>query len=91
MNTPYPQPAVHGTLTTHKALAEMTSEEGTAWLASMRERLARKMWRERAYLSRRAARGTYTPTDDAYEADQALEAELLAFLDEIARRLAQEA
>ena len=40
------------------------------------------MARERAYLDRRAARGTYTPTDEAYTADQLLEADLLAMLDE---------
>jgi hypothetical protein len=40
------------------------------------------MARERAYLDRRTARGTYTPTDQAYEADQLLEADLLAMLDE---------
>ena len=40
------------------------------------------MARERAYLDRRAARGTYTPTDEAYEADQRVEADLLAMLEE---------
>jgi len=49
------------------------------------------MQRERAYLDRRAARGTHTPTDDAYEADQILEAELLAILDELAQGLTEEA
>lgn len=38
---------------------------------------------EQAYLARRAARGTHTPTDEAYEQDQALENELLALLDEL--------
>ncbi len=32
---------------------------------------------------RRAKRGTHTPTDDAYEADQVLEEELVALLDEV--------
>lgn len=39
--------------------------------------------RERDYLDRRAARGAHTPTDDAYEADQGLETELLLLLDEL--------
>src|SRR5690242_4948293 len=81
---------VYATITTHTPRAEMTHEEGQDWIGSLRLRLEHKMRRERVYLSRRAARGTHTPTDDAYEDDQHLEAELLALLDEIAQRLAQE-
>jgi hypothetical protein len=43
------------------------------------------MARERAYLDRRAARGICTPTDEAYETDQLLEADLVALLDEYKR------
>lgn len=60
----------------------MTPDELCAWICSTRAALQKKMARERAYLDRRAARGTYTPTDEAYEADQLLEADLLAMLDE---------
>src|SRR5260370_41040903 len=60
----------------------MTPDELRAWIGSTRAALQKKMARERAYLDRRAARGTYTPTDEAYEADQLLEADLLAMLDE---------
>ena len=69
-----------GTITTQKRLEEMTHEEGRIWLQGLRERLQHKMQRERDYLDRRAARGTHTPTDEAYEHDQLLEAELLALL-----------
>jgi hypothetical protein len=72
---------VAGSLTYHKPLENMTHEEGIAWLIGMRERLSRKQQREQNYLSRRAARGTHTPTDEAYEQDQVLEAELLMLLD----------
>jgi hypothetical protein len=72
---------VHGSLTSHKSLDTMTAEEGIAWLMGMRERLARKQRREQNYLNRRAARGTHTPTDEAYEQDHVLENELLALLD----------
>ncbi len=67
------------------ALSAMTPDEQRAWIGATRNALVRKMQRERAYLDRRAARGTYTPTDEAYEADQILEADLLALLDELAR------
>jgi hypothetical protein len=60
----------------------MTPHELRAWIAATRTALQQKMARERAYLDRRAARGTYTPTDQAYEADQLLEADLVALLDE---------
>lgn len=64
------------------SIADMTPDELRAWIGSTRAALQHKMARERAYLDRRAARGTYTPTDEAYEADQLLEADLLAMLKE---------
>jgi hypothetical protein len=60
----------------------MRPHELRAWIAATRTALRQKMARERAYLDRHAARGTYTPTDQAYEADQFLEADLVALLDE---------
>ena len=71
------------TLTSHKPLVTLSLQETITWLESMRTRLEQKQQRERAYLDRRAARGTRTPTDDAYEADQDLETELLTLLDEL--------
>jgi hypothetical protein len=41
----------------------MTPQELRAWIATTRTALQQKMARERAYLDRRAIRGTYTPTD----------------------------
>lgn len=73
------------TLTYHKPLSELSRAETITWLESMRARLDEKQQRERAYLDRRAARGARTPTDDAYEADQGLETELLLLLDELLR------
>jgi hypothetical protein len=69
------------------ALSCMSPEEIRAWLQQTRAALLRKMQRERAYLQRRARRGVRTPTDDAYEADQELEADLLALLDEMEQGL----
>jgi hypothetical protein len=86
----HPASKVHGTLVYHKFFEDMTPQEGMAWIASLRARLLRKQQRERAYLDRRAARGTHTPTDEAYENDQVLESELITFLDELAERLAKE-
>ncbi len=86
--TPYYTPLV-GAVTTHKRLDEMTSSEGCLWLQGLRGRLQQKMQREREYLDRRAARGTHTPTDEAYENDQRLEAELLALLEGLERGLAE--
>jgi hypothetical protein len=62
-------------------LATLGMSEQLAWIAERRTRLQQKQARERAYLDRRAARGTRTPTDDAYEADQILENELFEALD----------
>ncbi len=58
----------------------MTPHEILALFEDLHRRLAAKMARERAYLDRRAARGTHTPTDEAYEADQILEQQLLDLL-----------
>jgi hypothetical protein len=68
---------------------EMTPEALHAWIQATRSALQQKMARERAYLDRRAKRGGYTPTDQAYEADQVLEADLLRMLDEMEAVLAQ--
>jgi hypothetical protein len=69
----------------HRPLINQMSDDALhAWISTTRLSLQQKMTRERAYLDRRAARGTYTPTDDAYEADQELLADLLALLDEMA-------
>jgi len=65
----------------------MTPDEIRAWIRSTRAALRRKMQRERAYLDRRARRGRPTPTDEAYEQDQLLEADLLAMLDEMEARV----
>ncbi len=66
-------------------LNTMTSDELRAWIGRTRAALERKKARERAYLDRRASRGTHTPTDEAYEADQELEADLLDMLNELER------
>ena len=68
-------------------LNQMAPDDVRAWLRATRAALQQKMQRERAYLDRRAARGTYTPTDEAYERDQLLEADVLALLDEMAASL----
>ena len=64
-----------------KRWEDMTPQEALAHIGTIRARLVAKQTRERAYLDRRAARGTHTPTDDVYEADQELETDLLALLD----------
>jgi hypothetical protein len=69
--------------TQRKPFNKMTSDEVHIWIRSTRAALQKKQQRERTYLNRRAARGTYTPTDEAYEQDQLLEADLLAMLDEM--------
>lgn len=78
-----------GAITTHKRLDEMTPGEGRIWIHGIRERLQQKVQREHAYLDRRAARGVHTPTDEAYENDQQLEAELLALLEGLERGFAE--
>jgi hypothetical protein len=64
-------------------LNQMSPAGVRAWLRATRTALQQKMHRERAYLDRRAARGTCTSTDEAYERDQLLEADILALLDEM--------
>jgi hypothetical protein len=69
---------------------QMSDEQLATWREATRTALQQKMQRERAYLDRRAARGTHTPTDDANLHDQRLEADLLALLDEMAASLGLE-
>lgn len=69
------------------ALANQSPDEIRAWLQVRRHALEQKMHRERMYLERRARRGIHTPLDEAYEADQELEADLLALLDEMEQHL----
>ena len=64
-------------------LDRMSLDELRSWVRHTREALQKKMQREQAYLARRASRGVRTPTDEAYEADAVLEADLLAMLDEM--------
>jgi hypothetical protein len=65
-------------------ISQMSDDAVRTWIRTTREAVQRKLTRERAYLDRRVARGTHTPTDDAYEADQELLADLLALFDEMA-------
>jgi hypothetical protein len=67
---------------------QMSGDELQAWIRMTRVALQKKLARERAYLDRRAARGTHTPTDEAYAADQPLLADLIALLDEMEASLA---
>ncbi len=84
------QTVTSGTLpaTAPTLLNEMTRDELRAWISRTRTALERKKARERAYLDRRAASGVHTATDVAYEADQALEADLLDMLNEFERVVA---
>ena len=68
-------------------LAQMAPDEVRRWIHETRAALQQKMARERAYLERRAARLVRTPTDEVYASDQALEADLLALLDEMEQQL----
>ena len=63
--------------------SQMSGEELHAWIHSTRAALHKKLIRERNYLDRRITRSTHTPTDDAYESDQNLLADLIALLDEM--------
>jgi len=67
---------------------QMSLDELQTWIRMTRFALQKKLARERAYLDRRAARGTHTPTDEAYEADQPLLSDLIALLDEMEASLA---
>nr|HET6902324.1 hypothetical protein [Ktedonobacteraceae bacterium] len=62
-------------------LTDLSPDEMRVWIREKRDTLRHKMQRERAYLARRAARGIHTATDEAYEADQLLEADLLTLLE----------
>lgn len=64
-------------------VSQMSEEELLIWIHTTRAALHKKMARERKYLDRRARQGTHTPTDEAYEADQGLLADLIALLDEM--------
>lgn len=58
----------------------MQQQDLLQYAESLIHRLELKQVRELAYLQRRYARGTYTPTDQAYGEDQVLEDELLELL-----------
>jgi hypothetical protein len=75
------------TLTYHKPLTDLSPDEALAWIQDLKKRLSQKMQRERNYLDRRAARGTHTPTDDAYEADQVLEQEIMGLLEAVEQNI----
>jgi hypothetical protein len=64
-------------------VSQMSEEELHAWIHTTRAALHKKLARERTYLDRRARQSTHTPTDELYEADQALLADLIALLDEM--------
>ena len=64
-------------------VSQMSEEELHAWIHTRRAALHKKMARERKYLDRRARQSTHTPTDEAYEADQGLLADLIALLNEM--------
>jgi len=68
-------------------LNQMTPDELCTWIHATRHALKHKQASACAYLDRRADRGTQTPTDEAYEQDQRLLADLLAMLDEMERTL----
>ena len=63
--TPRPQPVAHS----RPPINEMTPDELRAWIGYTRTTLQKKMARERTYLDRRAALGTYTPIYEVYESD----------------------
>lgn len=84
--TSKPQPTVYYTpssLPRRRTLSEMTREEITLWIQGTRVHLQEKKAREKNYIDRRAARGTHTPTDEAYMRDQYLLEDLLWLLDEM--------
>ena len=68
-------------------LNQMTPDELCTWIHATRHALKHKQARVCAYLDRRADQRTHTPTDDVYEQDQRLLADLLAMLDEMERTL----
>jgi hypothetical protein len=76
-------PVTQGTVSSTVDFDKMTPEQLTAFIAHKRDWLTAKMKREKSYVDRRAARGTHTPTDEAYINDQREEAELLRLFDYI--------
>lgn len=70
-------------MTRQVTFSSLSWQEKRDWIRTHRTALQRKMQREQAYLERRARRGVRTPTDDAYEADRQLEADMVALLDEM--------
>lgn len=78
-NVPTAKPTILASSAT--PLGTLALPDQLAWIDARRVQLLKKQARERAYLDRRAARGTHTATDDAYEADSRLENELLEALD----------
>jgi hypothetical protein len=64
-------------------VSQMSEEELHAWIRTTRAALHKKLARELNYLDRRARQSTHTPTDEAYEADQDLLADLIALFDEM--------
>ena len=89
MISPYANPTPQTTQASlpQASLVTLALADQLAWIDARRSQLLKKQARERAYLDRRAARGTHTPTDDAYEADATLESELLEALDLLAQCL----
>lgn len=85
--TPVYQPPMLPGIVIHKAWDDLTLEEGKAYLTQLSDRLRAKKQREQSYLDRRAARGTHTPTDEAYAQDQILEDELLTLLGSLIQEL----
>lgn len=72
---------------TRLSLTVWQPDELRTWIRETREHLSCKMQRERAYLDRRRTRGVHTSTDEDFEADLILEANLLDLLDEMAVKL----
>lgn len=73
-----------------KRIEDMTPEEALDEIRELRAELLAKQRREREYLDRRAARGTHTPTDEAYEKDQILEDRIVALIDGFERAVRKE-
>ena len=63
-------------------LAEQARRLGYRTPAQIAARLTRMIIRNESYLSRRAARGTHTPTDDAIAEDCAVAALVIELLQE---------
>ena len=74
------QPRYPRTRPARKPFDQMDKDEGLAFLRQEQAWLIEKQIREQSYLMRRQRNNTYTPTDQAYEADQDHEDDLIAFL-----------